>query len=51
MHRLLLDEAHIVPEATSRERVEANGAVWHLAVFATRTHFYAAREQLWHQPG
>lgn len=51
LHRLLLDEAHIVPESTTRARADSPGGAWHLAAFATATHFYSARDQVWQQPG
>jgi hypothetical protein len=51
LHRLLLDEAHIVPDATTRRRVDSEAGAWNFAAYATRSHFYAARDQVWHQAG
>lgn len=51
LHPLLLDEAHILPESTIRGRVESARGTWHFAAFATRTHFYPAKAQIWQAPG
>jgi hypothetical protein len=51
LHPLLLDEAHIVPESATRGRIETAAGIWHFAAHATRTHFYAPRDQVWQRPG
>lgn len=51
LHRLLRDEAHVVSESTTRERIDSPAGAWNLAAFATRTHFYSPRGQIWQQPG
>ncbi len=51
IHRLLLNEAHVIAESATREKIETQTGTWHLAAFATRTHFYSVRDQVWQQPG
>ena len=51
LHPILLDEAHIVPDSATRARVETPGGNWHYATYATRTHFYTVRDQVWQHPG
>lgn len=51
LHRRLLEEAHIVPDSTTRRRLESVAGDWHFSAYATRTHFYAVRDQLWQRPG
>ncbi|RYD84364.1 MAG: hypothetical protein EOP61_40230, partial [Sphingomonadales bacterium] len=51
LHPLLLDEAHIVPDSTTRGKVETRAGDWHFAAFATRTHFYTPKAQIWQAPG
>ncbi|RYD99015.1 MAG: hypothetical protein EOP61_14960, partial [Sphingomonadales bacterium] len=51
LQSLLLDEAHVIPESTTRGTVETPAGRWHFAAFGTGSHFYAPRDQVWQQPG
>lgn len=50
LHDLIEQDAHIQPETVTRERFETRRGAWHLAAFATTTHFYSASEQVWIEP-
>lgn len=48
---LLEDDAHIVPEARFAGEVVGPNGRWDYTAFATRTHFYAAVDQVWAREG
>ena len=47
LHAQLLAEAHVVPDRTFAQKLTTATGVWHLAAFATHTHFYTADQQVW----
>jgi hypothetical protein len=47
LHAELLDLAHVVPERRRQLIIETGGGRWHLATFATASHFYTAEAQTW----
>lgn len=51
LHSALFAAAHVVPERTTQHEIATAAGRWHLAAFATRTHFYAPEDQVWQKPG
>jgi len=47
----LEDQVHIVPEARYDGGLSGPNGSWHYSAFATRTHFYAAADQIWTRDG
>jgi hypothetical protein len=49
-HARLRQAAHVAPERARHLVIETDGGRWHLASFATGTHFYPAQAQVWSKP-
>jgi hypothetical protein len=47
LHARLLAAAHVVPERRRQLIVATQSGRWHLATFATASHFYPAEAQVW----
>lgn len=50
LHARLAAEAHIVPEHVVRTRLPNRAGGWHIAAFATTTHYHKAADQIWCAP-
>ena len=51
VHERLAAAAHVDPALATATTVETRKGRWHLAAFATRTHFYAPEAQVYLDPG